>query len=69
MRNNRILSVHGCRKILKYSTETIILLLSDRIMTVRGKCLTCISYYVGAVGIEGEIEGLDYSPICDGEAR
>lgn len=69
MTDNRELTVFGCRKIIKYDPSVTVLLLYDKTLTVRGKNLTCISYYAGAVGIEGEIDGLDYSPLTEGGDR
>ena len=55
LRGRNSMTVHGCRKILGYSPDRIILQMKDCIIEVCGACLVCISYLAGAVGIEGRI--------------
>ena len=50
--------VRGCRRILKYSTERILLKMRREVVEVTGKRLTCLTYFSGAVSIEGIIDSL-----------
>lgn len=51
--------VYGCRRIIKYTKEEIILLVKDFYLSVKGNDLVCLSYYCSAVGIEGCICSID----------
>ena len=55
LRGRNSMTVHGCRKILGYSPDRIILQMKNCVIEVRGSRLVCISYLAGAVGIEGRI--------------
>lgn len=63
MRGKRTLMVTGCRKILKYSTEEIVLHLKGFCLCVCGEGLQCTAYHYGSVSVEGEIRCLSF----DGE--
>ncbi len=65
LRGRNTLTVHGCRKILDFSTCAIRLALPGVDLLVEGDRLTCTSYLAGAVGIEGCICRLEF---CNGEA-
>ena len=52
--------LHGCRRIIKYSAEEMILSTSAALVRVRGKRLICSAYYGGTVCIEGYIIGFNY---------
>ena len=60
IRGRGSLLIRGCRKILKYSREEIVIATCRDVFSVRGESLTCISYLAGAVGIEGRIDGVDF---------
>lgn len=54
------LLIRGCRRILKYSSEEIIIATCRDVFSVRGASLTCISYLAGAIGIEGRIDSVEF---------
>lgn len=58
MRGQYNLRLSGCRKILMYAPERIVLSCRRGTVSVDGKRLVCISYHTGNVEIEGLIEGL-----------
>lgn len=50
----------GCRRILKYSpTEVLVRMLRD-IVAIRGKRLTCVTYLVGAISVEGLVDSVSF---------
>ncbi len=51
--------VYGCRRIIKYTKEEIILSVKDFYLSVKGLELVCLTYYDRAVGIEGCICNID----------
>ena len=51
-------TVRGCRRILTYTPTEISLLTRDGQVRVVGTGLACFSYFHGAIGIEGCIEGI-----------
>ena len=57
-RNNAI--VCGCRRILKYTPEEIILSAKDFNVTIFGQRLVCTAYHEGAVCVEGYVVGVDF---------
>lgn len=60
IRGRNSVTVRGCRRIIKYCTEKVILKMCRDILEVTGKRLTCLTYFSGAVVIEGLIEGLNF---------
>ena len=58
MRGRNSLIIKGCRRILAYSPECIILKAKKDTITIKGKRLACTSYHSGSVGIEGAIFSL-----------
>jgi hypothetical protein len=52
--------VRGCRKIKKYSSETVILKMLREIVEIRGKRLVCITYLAGAVSVEGLVDSVGF---------
>ena len=54
------LTVHGCKKILLYSTEAIRLRVGRRTLCVRGKGLSCTSFSGGIMMLEGRIDAVCY---------
>lgn len=55
MRGEHQLTVNGCRRILEYSPQRIVLAIKGFALVVCGECLICSSYFERAVGIEGVI--------------
>lgn len=60
IRGRSSLLIRGCKKILKYSTDEIVIATRKEIFSVRGASLTCISYLAGAIGIEGRVDVLEF---------
>ena len=57
-RNNVI--VHGCRRILKYSPDEMILSIKGFSVSIEGERLVCSAYLDGAVCIDGYINGVRF---------
>ena len=49
------LSVWGCREILKYGDEEIVLALFKASLAIRGRGLLCVAFDAGCVRINGRI--------------
>lgn len=60
IRGRKSLLMQGCRRILKYSPEEMILSAKGFDVSVRGAGLVCLSYHEGAVIIDGKIENVDF---------
>ena len=60
MRGKNSLLVKGCRRILQYSPERIVLEVRKETLTIEGKRLVCTSYHSGSIGIEGVIFSLSF---------
>lgn len=58
MRGRRSLTVHGCRRILDFTPDTVILSLGEDALRITGEHLICTAYLAGAVGIEGYLAGV-----------
>lgn len=52
--------IRGCRKIIKYSSEIVILKMFREIVEIRGKRLICITYLAGAVSVEGLVDSVGF---------
>lgn len=61
LRGRSGVTVRGCRRILKYSRESIRLDTRDGEIAVVGECLTCTMYCADAIGIEGRIGGVYFA--------
>ena len=61
MRGKNSLLVKGCRRILGYSPETVVLEVKNDKLTVRRKRLVCTSFHSGSVSVEGVILSLGFS--------
>ena len=59
LRGRGELYLHGCRRILKYSTDEMILAAKGFSVSIKGSRLVCSAYYSGTVCIEGVIEGFE----------
>ena len=55
IRGRSLVSVQGGERILTYTPEEIQIALKRGCVRIKGKDLVCISYYVGAIGVEGRI--------------
>ena len=68
LRGRSSATVHGCLRIGTYTPERITLTVRGGAVTVCGQRLECTSYLAGAVGIDGQIEGILLKN-DDGEGR
>ena len=64
MRGRELLFMQGCRGIVKYSKEEIILAAKGFFVSIKGNGLICTSYYGGTVTVEGKVNNIDF---FDGE--
>ena len=60
VRGRELLLVSGCRRILKYSSEEIMLKLKGFCVCIDGRGLLCTAYHYGSVSIEGEICNISF---------
>ena len=67
IRGRNSVVVRGCRKIIKYSTENIVLKMKRDLVEIAGKKLTCLTYFSGAVSVEGIIDSLSFVKMYNGE--
>ena len=58
MRGRHTLFMQGCRRILKYSPEEMVIAGKDFSISIKGERLVCSTYYNGAVTVEGLICGV-----------
>lgn len=61
LRGRGELTVFGCRKILKYETDEIVLRVIDSRLSIRGVGLICTTYFAECIGISGRIDALEFS--------
>jgi hypothetical protein len=59
IRERRTVFVRGCRRIVKYSEDEMIIAVRGFEVRIRGQGLTCSTYHCGAVTVDGEILGVD----------
>ena len=60
IRGRNSMIIRGCRRIIKYSTERIIIKMCRQVIEITGKRLTCLSYLSGAIAVEGIIDSLSF---------
>jgi len=60
MRGQNELRLQGCRQILVYTAEEIVLRLRRGAVRVSGRRMICSSYHAGCAVIEGWIEGVSF---------
>ena len=60
IRGRNQMYLHGCRRIIKYSPDEMILSSADFSVIIRGCRLICSAYYGGTVCIEGMIDGFEF---------
>ena len=56
---NRV-SVRGCRRIIFYSPVKVILKMKKEVLQVCGKRLSCVTYFAGAIAVEGIIDSVSF---------
>ena len=60
MFGNSQLVLYGCRRILKYTFEEMILEAKNFDICISGHCLNCAAYHLHGVEISGEIEDIKF---------
>ena len=60
LRGRNTLFLGGCRNIVKYSPELVVLGIKGGEVAILGERLICMSYYEGTVSIEGLIESVRF---------
>lgn len=60
LRGRREICIQGCRKILLCETDAVRLSLREGVLAVRGRGLSCTTYFAGAVSIRGVICGVEF---------
>ena len=58
LRGRNTLFMQGCRRILKYSPEEMIMASKSFEVSIKGQRLVCSAYCGGAVTVDGAIEGI-----------
>lgn len=66
MRGRQTMLVQGCRRILEYSPERIVIAARGFSVSVVGQRLICSAYYGGTVAVEGLISGVYYGEEGEG---
>ena len=66
LRGRNTLFVHGCKRIIKYSAEEMILGMKSTALHVAGDRLICTTYHSGVVTVEGFVKKISFD---DGEAE
>lgn len=61
MRGRNLLFLQSCRRIIKYSTEEMILSAKGFNVSIKGERLVCATYYGGTVTVEGRIDKIDFT--------
>ena len=54
-----LLFMQGCRRILKYSPEEMVLQAKGFEVSVKGRRLVCTTYHDGAITLDGVIDGVE----------
>lgn len=60
IRGQNKLLLHGCRKILKYSEQEMLLDIGKMQLRVCGERLWCTSFISGALGVGGHISSIQF---------
>lgn len=58
VRGDRLVTVYGCKKILRYAPEEVLFSLGGRRVLIYGSGLVCISFTAGSVTVEGTLAGV-----------
>lgn len=62
LRGRNTVFLHGCRRILKYSQNEMIMAAKGFSVSIRGDRLVCSAYHDGTVSIDGYICGVEFDP-------
>lgn len=60
MFGNTQIVLYGCRRILKYTYEEMILEAKNFDVSISGSCLNCAAYHIQGVEISGNIEDIKF---------
>lgn len=60
LRGRNSIRVRGCRRIIFYSPCRVVLKMKKEILEVQGKRLSCVTYFAGAVSVEGLIDSVSF---------
>ena len=60
LRGRNCLIVKGCKRILGYSPDSVLLEVKKDILSIKGKRLVCTSYFSGGVSIEGIVRSVSF---------
>lgn len=60
LRGRHTLFMQGCRRILKYSPEQMVIAGKDFSVSVTGRRLTCSTYHNGTVTVDGLISAVSF---------
>ena len=60
IRGRHSVTVRGCRRILRYSHEQVILKMKRDLVVISGKRLVCLTYFSSAVTVEGLIDSFSF---------
>ena len=61
IRGRNGMTVRGCRRVVKYSPDEVVLKMKRETIVIGGKRLRCLTYLSGAIVIEGMIDALGFS--------
>ena len=60
IRGRNHVTVRGCRRVVKYSPEAVVLKMIRESIVIVGKRLRCLTYFSGAVTVEGIIDTFSF---------
>lgn len=60
IRGRNSVRIRGCMRIILYSPCKIVLKMKREILQVCGKRLTCVTYFAGAISVEGVIDSVSF---------
>ena len=60
IRGRNQVTVRGCRRVVKYSPEAVVLKMKRESIVIVGKRLRCLTYFSGAVTVEGIIDTFSF---------
>ena len=58
IRGRHHVTVRGCKRVVKYSPEAVMLKMRRDTIVIEGKRLRCLTYFSGAVSVEGIIDSI-----------
>lgn len=67
LRGRHTLFMQGCRRILKYSPNEMIMSARGFDVVIEGERLICSTYHSGTVTVEGNVLSVRFAPPCQEE--